>query len=86
MTDVVLVRSIQRRVALVSAMVVTIALAIGVVGMEVVEGFEHEQLLDGRLKHLARTILKFVDDQPEQVGEVTPEARLRQGVKAEKPI
>lgn len=86
MSDVVLVRSIQRRVALVSAMVVTIALAIGVVGMEVVEGFEHEQLLDGRLKHLARTILKFVDNQPEKVAEVTPEALLRQGVKAEKPI
>lgn len=46
--------------------------------MEFVEGFEHEQMLDGRLKHLARTILKFVDDKPEKLAAVTSESLLRQ--------
>ncbi len=66
MPELVLVRSVQRRVALVSAAVVSTALAIGVVGIEWVESIEHQHMLDGRLEQLADTILRLVGDQPQK--------------------
>lgn len=78
MREVVFVRSLQRRVALVSVTVVTVALAMGIVGMELVEGYEHEQMLDGRLQHLASTILRFVDDKPGKTQAQTSESPLQQ--------
>lgn len=78
MSEVVLVRSVQRRVALVSAAVASTTLVIGVIGMELVEGIEHEQMLDGRLEQLAGTILQFVDDEPGKTAVVTSEPLLQQ--------
>lgn len=87
MPEVVFIRSLQRRVALVSVTVVTVALAMGMVGMEVVEGFEHEQMLDGRLEHVASTILRFVDDKPGKTQAQTSESPLQQNLDStEKPI
>ncbi len=74
MPELILVRSVQRRVAMVSAAVVSTAIAIGVVGIEWVEGIEHEHMLDGRLEQLAGTILRFVPDQPQKTAAAAPPA------------
>ncbi len=85
MPEVVLVRSVQRRVALVSGLVASAAVIFGVIGMEFVEGIEHERMLDGRLKQLAGTILKFVDDAPGKVPMLTVEPRIEQDASATDP-
>lgn len=85
MPEVLQLRSLQRRVALVSAVVVGTALVIGAFGMELLESFEHEQMLDARLKHLAGTILHFVDNDPAKTALVTVEqlSQQRAGGKGE---
>ncbi len=77
MPEVVLVRSLQRRVALVSAAVMSTALVIGVIGMELVEAIEHQHMLDGRLEQLAGTILHFVDDVPDETTVVAAHSLLK---------
>jgi hypothetical protein len=62
MAEILLIRSMQRRVAAVSAIAVSAALVLGIQGAKTVEDKEARQALDSHLAEVAQTVIEFSKD------------------------
>jgi signal transduction histidine kinase len=71
MAEILRVKSLQRKVAVITSLAVAAALVLGVGGARMAEEIEQRQHLDMHLEEVAQTVLEFAEDEAKNVGHTT---------------
>ena len=72
MADILQVKSLQRKVAVITSLAVMAALVLGVGGARMAEEATQKQSLDMHLEEVAQTVLDFAEDEAKRIGQVRP--------------
>ena len=68
MADILQVKSLQRKVAVITSLAAVAALVLGVGGARMAEEAAQKQHLDMHLEEVAQTVLDFAEDEAKRIG------------------